>query len=104
MEFLLVNCTGYSADEGFRKISIFLQNGECVNFIFLAIKKHSFFGYKTKYNYRKKNSVIHILNIDILNNLLKFESDLLSRSGDIVGTDFENLIVRQTRLKLYVLF
>ena len=49
--------------------------------------------------YRNKSSLIHALNIDILNKWLKFENDRLSRSGDIVGTDFENVVMKKTRLK-----
>ena len=42
------------------------------------------------------------MSINILNKWLKFESDRLSRCEGIVGINFENVIMRKTRLKFYI--
>ena len=47
-------------------------------------------------------SIVQVLQNYIKNNWLKFGNDWLTRSGDFLRTDFENVFSRKTRLKIWV--
>ena len=45
-------------------------------------------------------SIVQVLQNYVKNNLLKFGNDWLSRFGDFLRTDFENVVSRKMRFKL----
>ena len=54
---------------------------------------------KKKIFSKNKKSIVQSVDNYIWNNWLKFESNRLSRSWDILLTDFENVVSRKTRLE-----
>ena len=77
--------------KGLEKFWFFTKWRMCKVEVHFSLGKSSFFGYKKIY-------------IFILNEWFKFESDRLNHFEDIMGTDFENVVMRKKRLKFEVLF
>ena len=70
--------------------------------VHLLLIKRAYFS-AIKKIYQNENYFVHALNIDILNKWLEFVNDRVSRFRDIVGTDFENMVLRKTSFKFYLL-